>query len=644
MSAPADRLTDPPAPARPVPDPEIAAGVDLARWFPPADPAAWRAAALAALKGKPWDKVMEVELPGGLRAPALATAPALPAGEALAVSRLCRRGPWERLTELALGPVDEDDALGAALADDLGRGATSVWLRDPGGQGLDGPRLIRLLAAAPLAGKGLWLDARHDAAGALAALAALAAARPAERWWGGALVDPWGPLIAGEAASPAPAHDGLALALQQGGDRARLLLSGLPWAEAGAPPAWELAALLAAALDSLRALADRGVAAPHALGSVRLQLGLSGELVVDLAKLRALRRLWAKLGCALGMSPEASRADLHARQLDRGLCAYDLHSNALRATVAGLGGAAGGADAISLRPFDAPLGSGLPAARRLALHTHLLLEEEGHLGALDDLAGGAYSVEGLAAALCAEAWALLQRVEAAGGLSAALAAGWPQAEVGAAAARLRVEVDKRQRPLVGLSEFAWAGEQRPVARAALRAPTVAGGPAPLRPLRLAAPWEALRDAAGPTPQTLFLACLGPVARHAARAGFAEGLALAGGLRPVRPAAAWPAVAPAEGQIDPAERAALDALADEARAQGAAAAIICGDEADTARLALALAAALRPLPVWIAGRPGADAEALRAAGVVGFVHVGAPLASALADLHQRLGAAVSLEVR
>jgi methylmalonyl-CoA mutase len=641
MSAPD---AHPPQPAPAQPDPQIAAGIDLARWFPPADPAAWRAAAQAALKGKAWDKVMELELPGGQRAPALATAPALSATEALAVSRLCRRGPWERLSELSLGAVDEDDALGAAIADELTRGASSVGLADPGGQGWAGPRLVRLLAAAPLAGKGLWLDARHDAEGALAALEALSAARPAERWWGGALVDPWGPLLAGEAASPSPAHDGLARALQQGFDRARFLLSGLPWAEAGAPPAWELAGLLAAALDSLRALADRGVAAPHALGYVRLQLGLSGELVVDLAKLRALRRLWAKLGLALGLSPEASRADLHARQLDRGLCAYDLHSNALRATVAGLGGAAGGADGISLRPYDAPLRSGLPAARRLALHTHLLLEEEGHLGALDDLAGGAYSVEGLAAGLCAEAWALLQRIEAAGGLSAALTAGWPQAEVGAAAARLQVEVDKRQRTLVGLSEFAWAGEQRPPARAALRAPAVAGGPAPLRPLRLAAPWEALRDTAGATPPTLFLACIGPVARHAARAGFAEGLALAGGLRPVRPSMAWPPSTRVEGPAAPDERAALQTLAEDARAQNAAAAIICGDEADTAHLALPLAAALRPLPVWVAGRPGADAEALRAAGVVGFVHVGAPLASALAELHARLGAAISPEVR
>jgi len=167
--------------------------------------------------------------------------------------------------------------------------------------------------------------------------------------------------------------------------------------------------------------------------------------------------------------------------------------------------------------------------RRLARNTHVVLLEESHLARVADPGGGSYYVESLTESLAQEAWRRFQAVEAAGGMVEALTSGRAAAEVAQAWQAELSLLATRRHPLVGVSEFP-SLDEAPVQRPA--APT-AVAPARAFPLRrLAAPFEALRDAADaaePAP-TIYLANLGPVATHTARAGFAKNLFEVGGIR------------------------------------------------------------------------------------------------------------------
>lgn len=639
MSAPA---APPPADPQAPTTASIGPRPAFAAHFGPADPAAWRAAVEGVLKGQPFDKRMRVSVAEGVVAPAL-SGPEAVGPEAFATSRLCRKGPWERRAEHGLAAPADDAALAEALRDEAARGATSIWLRDPGAQGWSAARLLPLVEGLPLDRLGLWLEGGATGRGGQAALGALDAALAARGLdlrlrWGGLLCDPISAMALGEVddADAALVDLGRQIHAQGPGGPVRALASSLPYAEAGADPGWELGLLLAAGACALRGLAAGGLPLGASFAALQLQMGVGLDQVVEIAKLRAARRLWAKLGLALGLGPAESRVDLHARQLDAALAARELHTNLLRGTLAALSAVVGGADAVSVRPFDAPLGQPSPAARRLALHTQLLLDLESHLGARDDLAGGAYSVEGLTTALARAGWGHFQAIEAQGGLPAALRSGWIQAQLGRQRAALEAEVDRRQRSFIGLSDFARLDEARPAPRPWPAAPRCASAPPPLPSGRFGAAFEALRDAAdaaqGSVPGVV-LACIGGPARSAARRGFAAEVLAAGGLAARVAAPDW-APPPGEGPPTAAELALLDALA--AAAEGAGAVVICADEADGARLALPLTERLRAPALLLAGRPGPAEAALRAAGLTDFLYLGAPLATALRRLHAALG--------
>jgi methylmalonyl-CoA mutase len=203
------------------------------------------------------------------------------------------------------------------------------------------------------------------------------------------------------------------------------------------------------------------------------------------------------------------------------LSAYDPWVNMLRGTVAAFAAGVGGADAVTVVPFDSPLGEPDAFGRRIARNVSALLIAESHVAAVTDPAGGAYAVEKLTDDLAAAAWAELQRIDAAGGVVAALDDGSLLGRVADVAARRDRDVATRTRPLTGLSEFPNLGETLPE-----RVST--GSPADGSAVRrYGAAFEALR--AEPATAHVFLATLGPVAAHTARAGFATNLLAAGGV-------------------------------------------------------------------------------------------------------------------
>jgi methylmalonyl-CoA mutase len=222
--------------------------------------------------------------------------------------------------------------------------------------------------------------------------------------------------------------------------------------EAGGSEAQELASVLAAAAWWLRALAENGVSAEAALPQVAASLTVDRDQFVSVAKLRAMRLLWARLAELCG-APGVPLS-IHGETSRRTLTRTDPHTNLVRTTIAAIAAALAGADTISVVPFDAALGLPGASARALARNTHHLLIEESHLHRVADPGAGSGLVESLTDALAETAWSEFQQLEREGGILESLAAGALQARIAEKREALAAEVASGSAPLVGATIFA----------------------------------------------------------------------------------------------------------------------------------------------------------------------------------------------
>lgn len=565
----------------------------------------WRALVDKTLRGAPFDKKMVRRLPGGLTLPALSVAPPEDAvgREAAAVARV---GRWARVARCAGG---------AQAAAGVARGIDAVWLH--GAEGL-----ASVASAVALDETGVLVSGVDDADAVFASLSAAAERQglEPERLWGGVLLDPTTQALTADVVVEDAHWDAVfdALVARPSPHLSVLSVSSVCATESGASAPVALGLLLASGAEALRQGLRRGHSVGQVCQATRLMVALGPDQLVGTALLRAARVGWARLCAALGESDaQVSRAQLHAVQSQAWLTVRDPWVNLLRATVVGLVGAVGGADAITLAPHDAASAESSELGARLAANLHLLLGEESHLDAVSDPAGGSYAIEHLTSQLVRKGWAWMQQIEAAGGVGSAAGKALVAEAVAADRTALQAAVDRRKVTVVGVSDFP---DRVPHTTPAPALPTTGLLP----PLRVSAAWEALRDAADAQDAEVevFLATWGPLPRHSARATWVSNLLGAGGLR----------------AVDPGGLSDVAAMVAAFERSGARCAVICGHDADYPDVVPTLVPALKAAGarvVWLAGRGGAHAEALRAAGVDAFVHVGAPVRPMLQDLHTAL---------
>ncbi len=239
---------------------------------------------------------------------------------------------------------------------------------------------------------------------------------------------------------------------------------GSVFADAGASDAGELGAALAGGLMWLRALsdvADRGdLGVAAASGLVGFTLSGGPDPFVTAAKCRALRVCWTRVlqACGVDLAAEGRQLPLklHAVTSTAMLARRDPWVNMLRSTAACFGAIIGGADAITVQPFDAAgavTPDGGPLGLRVAANTQLMLAEESRVGAVIDPGGGSWYLEELTAQMAREAWQRFQSIEAAGGMCDALASGQLYSDVATDRARRDEAITAGQRVLVGVNEF-----------------------------------------------------------------------------------------------------------------------------------------------------------------------------------------------
>lgn len=297
-----------------------------------------------------------------------------------------------------------------------------------------------------------------------------------------------------------------------------LVVDGTALHDEGASDAQELGWAIATGVAYLRLLAEEGFSVEHGARMVEFRLAVTDEQFPSIAKLRAARRLWVRVleasGAEAGSGTEMA---LHAVTSRPMTSRQDPWVNMLRGTVAAFAAGVGGADAVTVVPFDEPLGAPDAFGRRIARNTSSLLIEESHVATVTDPAGGSYAVERLTDDLAAAGWAELGRIEAAGGALADEARQGVKERVRAVRAERDAQVADRSRPLTGVSEFPHLGEVLPE-REHL----------PHRHVRRYG-WAYEDMRAQPATRPAFLATMGTVAAHTARATFVTNLFAAGGV-------------------------------------------------------------------------------------------------------------------
>ena len=620
-----------------MPEPDVVA---LTAEFEPATREAWLTLVAKVLKGADFGKRLVSQTADGLAIHPLYTrAEALP--EAVAAGHAgWYPGGWD-VRQRHVEP--DPEAANRAILDDLEGGATSVLLQiqAPGQAGLNygAAALGAALRGVALKGVAVALDAREntlDAAGSLLEIWKDAGVGENERR-GAFNYDPLG-VLAKTGTLYYPAQRASAIAARLAADTrtmwhvTALLADGRPYHEAGASEAQELAATLATLIAYLRACEAAGLRPRAALGQIALALAVDADLFLTMAKLRAARRLVARVAESCGAGSAVEAIQLTASTSERMMARRDPWVNLLRTTVACAGAAFGGAEAITVLPFTWALGKPDAFARRIARNTQLVLQAESAAARVTDPAHGSWYVERLTDDLAAAAWALLQEIEAQGGMAAALESGFIQDKVARVAEARAGDIAHGRIELTGVSAFPRLGDDGvSVEPDPPFDPVVNGGTSvrPLTPRRLAAPFEALRDAAdahlastGTRPQ-VFLACLGDLAVHSARSTWMRNYLAAGGVEAI-------ASAPLHNSADAGKAYA---------ASGASVACICSSDQVYAELAEATAGVLKQAgarQVLLAGRPKEQEAALTAAGVDAFIFAGGDAVAALTSLHETLG--------
>jgi methylmalonyl-CoA mutase len=374
--------------------------------------------------------------------------------------------------------------------------------------------------------------------------------------------------------------------------------------EAGADSIQQIGVALAAAVEKLRQLCkDRPV--DIAAREVEFVFAVGSTYFFEIAKLRAARMLWAQAVSAFAPSDmDSCRMNLHVRtaRLNKSFC--DPYTNVLRVTTEAMSAAIGGCETLTVEPFGFD--------EHLALGVQRVLAEEAHLNAVADPAGGSYYIEALTDALAREAWKLFQRIEADGGYSQALRAGWLSAEIAKSRAAREKAVSSRRRALVGVNNYPDLNGKALDVHAA---PQFAAEVFPQ--FRLAEPFEKIRERTarharktGHTPKILLLK-RGDVKMRTARANFALNFLGCAGF------------GIAESDADVYVGSDADLI------------VLCSSDPEYLAFAQEVCSATQT-PVIVAGNPKDQIDALKAAGVQGFIHIASDAVETLSYWQQRLG--------
>ncbi len=422
-----------------------------------------------------------------------------------------------------------------------------------------------------------------------------------------------------------------------------LSVHGVNFNNAGASIVQELGFSLAIGAEYMTRLTDLGVDSALAAKKIRFNFGVGGNYFMELAKLRAARLLWAHIikayhpVCQCEKSTRkgefcscAARMYAHCETSSWNKTVYDPYVNLLRTQTEAMSAVLGGADSLTVLPFDAVYEQPTAFAERIARNQQALLKEEVHLDKIADPAAGSYFIESLTSSIAEQAWKLFLEVQGKGGFLAAFREGFVQARVGEMADKRRKAIDSRRANVLGVNQFPNINEQlepgldallfeiedHTAENAEVETLKLCRGAQHLEGIRYATDLYSARNG---RPKVCMLPVGNPAMRKA-RSQFACNFFAAAGYE----------VIDHDGftTVEEGFQNVLDAKADVV--------VLCSSDEDYAELAPALYRILRGKAILVIAGAPACMEELKEIGILDFINVKTNLLDALTAYNKMLG--------
>jgi methylmalonyl-CoA mutase len=231
-------------------------------------------------------------------------------------------------------------------------------------------------------------------------------------------------------------------------------ISGYHMQEAGATADLELAFTIADGLEYVRAARGQGLDVDKFAPRLSFFFAIGMDFFMEIAKLRAARLLWARVMKQFDPKDDRSLTlRTHCQTSGVSLTEQDPYNNVVRTAVEAMAAVLGGTQSLHTNSFDEALGLPTDFSARIARNTQLILAEETGIPHVIDPLGGSYYVEKLTNNLADRAWAIIEEVEALGGMTKAINEGMPKLRIEEAAARRQARVDRGEEVVVGVNKY-----------------------------------------------------------------------------------------------------------------------------------------------------------------------------------------------
>jgi methylmalonyl-CoA mutase len=236
-------------------------------------------------------------------------------------------------------------------------------------------------------------------------------------------------------------------------------ISGYHMQEAGATQVQELAFTIADGMEYVKYGVASGLDIDKFAGRLSFFFAIGMNFFMEVAKLRAARVLWHRVMTTLGAQDERSKMlRTHCQTSGVSLQEQDPYNNVVRTTIEAMAAMLGGTQSLHTNALDEAIALPTDFSARIARNTQIIVQEETGMCNVVDPLGGSYYIESLTQQLVDEAWVIIERVQAEGGMAKAVAAGWPKAMIETAAAARQARVDRGEDVIVGVNKYRLATE------------------------------------------------------------------------------------------------------------------------------------------------------------------------------------------
>jgi len=236
-------------------------------------------------------------------------------------------------------------------------------------------------------------------------------------------------------------------------------ISGYHMQEAGANQALEMAFTLADGKEYVKTAIAKGMDVDDFAGRLSFFWAVGMNFYLEIAKMRAARLLWCRIMKGFeAKNPKSLMLRTHSQTSGWSLTEQDPYNNVVRTTIEAMAAVFGGTQSLHTNSFDEAIALPTEFSSRIARNTQLIIQEETHIANVIDPWAGSYMMESLTQEMADKAWAIIEEVEAMGGMTKAVDSGWAKLKIEAAAAEKQARIDSGKDVIVGVNKYKLAKE------------------------------------------------------------------------------------------------------------------------------------------------------------------------------------------